>query len=59
MRLAGFLLMPSGWIIVIAAIMLLPAAPSRGLFSLAGIGIEILGLIVVFRSHVLLPGDKA
>jgi hypothetical protein len=58
MRLAGFLLMPCGWIIVIAAIILLPAAPSRSLFALAGIGIEILGLMVVFRSQVVLRGDK-
>jgi hypothetical protein len=58
MRLAGFLLMPAGWIIVVAAVILLPAAASRNIFVLAGIGIEMLGLIIALRSHAVLRGDE-
>ncbi len=58
MKLAGFLLMPAGWIIVLAAVALLPPGPSRVGFTLAGIGVETLGLIVVVRSHATLQGDE-
>ena len=58
MRVAGFLLMLAGCIIVIAAVILLPAAPSRSIFAVAGIGIETLGLVVAFRSHAALRGDE-
>jgi hypothetical protein len=58
MRFAGFLLMPAGWIIVIAAVILLPAASSRSVFALAGVGIEMLGLIFALRSHAVLRGDE-
>ncbi len=58
MKLAGFLLLPAGWIIVLAAIALLPAAPSRAAFVLAGIGVELLGLSVVIRSHAVPRGRE-
>jgi hypothetical protein len=58
MRFAGFLLMPAGWIIVLAAVMLLPADPPRVVFALAGLGIEALGLTLVVRSYATLRGDE-
>ncbi len=58
MRLAGLLLMPSGWIIVLAALALLPPGGARVLFILAGMGVEMLGLVVVVRSHAVLSGDE-
>ena len=51
-------MMPSGWIIVLAALALLPAGPARVVFTLAGIGVEMLGLIVVIRSHAIARGDQ-
>ncbi|MBV9156456.1 MAG: hypothetical protein JO097_09345 [Acidobacteriaceae bacterium] len=58
MRLAGFLLMPTGWAIVLAALMLLTSLPSRTCFVIAGMGIEMLGLILAARSHLLSRGAK-
>jgi len=53
MRLAGFLLLPAGWLIVLAAVMILQAPVPRTAFVLAGIGVETLGLILVVRSYLI------
>jgi hypothetical protein len=58
MKLAGFLLLPAGWIIVLAAVVLLPFSPSQAAFALAGMGVEILGLTLVVRSHIIARGDN-
>lgn len=54
MKLAGFLLMPAGWIIALAALVLLPSTASRAVFVLAGMGVELLGLFIVVRAHAIL-----
>jgi hypothetical protein len=51
MKLAGFLLLFTGWLLVLAAVVLLAASAARSGFVLAGIGVEILGLILAFRAH--------
>jgi len=58
MRLVGFLLLLSGWALVLAAVILLPSAQARDGFVLAGIGVEVLGLILVIRSHRALQGER-
>jgi len=58
MKVAGFLLLPSGWIIVLAAVVLLPVGPpQQGAFLLAGVLVELLGLALVVRSHIIARGD--
>jgi hypothetical protein len=57
MKLTGFLLLLGGWIIVPAAIALLPAGPSQVSFVLVALGVEALGLSLVFRAH-LMPGRE-
>ena len=52
MRLAGWLLLISGWAIVLAAFVMLRAAAPRAAFVAAGFAIEILGLGMVARSHL-------
>ena len=52
MRLAGFLLLLSGWMIVLSAIILFPSAATRAVFVFAGVAVELLGLVLVFRSHL-------
>jgi hypothetical protein len=52
-KLSGFLLLLSGWGIVLAALVLLAAETPRTSFVLAGIGVEVLGLILVVRSHLV------
>jgi hypothetical protein len=52
MKLAGLLLLPAGWLLVLAAVILLPAAvASQGAFVLAGVAVELLGLVLLFRTH--------
>jgi hypothetical protein len=56
MELAGFLLLLSGWGIVICTLPLLPSLPIRATFALAGMGVEMIGLALVARSHWVREG---
>ena len=56
MKVLSFLLLLAGWFLVLAAIVLLPSPVSRASFVFAGIGVETLGLIFLFRSHAI-PRD--
>jgi hypothetical protein len=58
MRLAGFLLMPAGWFIALAALVLLRPGHSREVFALAGVGVELLGLFIVIHSHAILHRNE-
>lgn len=58
MKLAGFLLLLAGWVIAVAAVVLLKTIAARTAFVLAGIGIEVAGLVMVFRSHLLARRDE-
>lgn len=51
MKLVGFLLLLAGWFLVLAALVLLAAPLPRAAFVLAGVGVEMLGLFLVFRAH--------
>ncbi len=55
MRLVGFLLLLSGWGIVVAALALLHGA-AISVFILAGVAVEILGFVLVARAH--LPSEN-
>ena len=58
MKLAGFLLLPAGWLIVLAAVAILSSASPRTGFVLAGVGVEVLGLILVVRSHLTMQRER-
>jgi len=53
MKFIGFLLLLSGWAIILAALALLKPMLPQAAFVLAGIGVEVLGLVLVVRSHLL------
>jgi hypothetical protein len=53
MKFLGFLLLLAGWLLVLAAIVLLASPSSRASFVLAGIGVEGLGLTLVIRTHLI------
>ena len=53
MKLTGFLLLLGGWIIVLAAVALLPSGSSQVSFVLVALGVEALGLTMVFRAHLI------
>ena len=57
MRLAGFLFLFSGWLIVLAAVTLLKSAALSG-FVLTGFAVQLLGLTLVVRTHVIPHGEK-
>lgn len=57
MRVAGFFMLFAGWILVLAALALLPSTGTRAIFLLAGLAVEVLGLVLAFRSH-LRPEDE-
>jgi hypothetical protein len=52
MKLAGLLLLPAGWLLVICALVLLGAPAPRGAFVFAGVAVEILGLVLLVRAHL-------
>ena len=58
MKLAGFLLLVAGWAIVISAIALLHTSATRAGFSLAGVAVELLGLALVVRSHLIVNVER-
>jgi len=51
MKLSAFFLLTAGWGIVVAALFLLPSTGWRMLFVLAGIAVQILGLVLAIHSH--------
>ena len=53
MKITGLLMMPAGWFIVLAALVLLRAFLVQNLFIAAGLGVEILGLVLFARSHLV------
>jgi hypothetical protein len=57
MKLAGFLLLFAGWVIVVAAVALLPSPGARVGFLLAGLATELFGLWLAVRSHLVLPAE--
>ncbi len=52
MRIAGFLLGLAGWLLVLAALVMLTSITPRTGFVLAGLGVEILGFVLAARSHL-------
>jgi hypothetical protein len=58
MKLMGFLLLAAGWLLVLAAMALLPAGASQISFVLVALSVEALGLTFVFRSHLIASRDR-
>ena len=52
MRFAGLLVMPAGFILCIAALVLFHAPEQRIAFVLCGLAVEALGLAVAVRGHL-------
>lgn len=57
MKLAGFLLLLAGWGIVLCALAWLTPG-QRNLFVLAGCGVEVLGLVLAVRSHLVPNAER-
>jgi hypothetical protein len=57
MKLAGFLLLLSGWLLVVAALVLLRSPGPRAVFVLAGVAVEVLGLALAARAHLVVAEE--
>jgi hypothetical protein len=53
MKLLGFFLLLAGWAIVLAALAVIGGGVPLTAFILSGTGVEILGLGLVIRSHLI------
>jgi hypothetical protein len=58
MKAVGFLLLLAGWFLVLAAIVLFAQPSLRAAFVLAGVAVEVLGLVLAFRSHLIPREEK-
>jgi hypothetical protein len=58
MKYAGMLVMPAGFFLCVAALVLFPAPASRIAFVFCGLAVEILGLVVAVRGHIEPRGDS-
>ena len=59
MKFAGVLVMPAGFFLAIAALVLFPAGAPRIAFVVCGLAVEALGLGVAVRGHMDDEGDAS
>jgi hypothetical protein len=57
MKYAGLLVMPAGFFLAAAAIVLFADPMQRSVFVACGLAVEFLGLGVAVRGHMLARGD--
>jgi len=57
MKTAGIFLLLTGWLLVLAALAMLPGGAARSGFVLAGMAVELTGLAIAVRTHMT-PGDR-
>jgi hypothetical protein len=58
MRYAGLLVMPAGFFLTVAALVLFPGSSQRAVFVVSGLAVEALGLGVAVRGHMLPRGEN-
>jgi hypothetical protein len=58
MKYAGLLVMPAGFFLSIAALLLFPGSGPRTAFVLCGVAVEAMGLVVAVRGHMQIPGEN-
>jgi len=58
MKYAGLLVMPAGFFLSIAAILLFSAAGEQAAFVLCGLAVEAMGLVVSVRGHMQLRSEN-
>ena len=58
MKHAGLLVMPAGFFLTIAALILFPDPLPRSVFILSGLAVEAMGLTVAIRGNMPAHGDR-
>ncbi len=56
MKYAGLLVMPAGFFLTLAALVLFADPPRREAFVICGLAVEAMGLVVAVRGHMLQRG---
>ncbi len=56
MKYAGLLVMPAGFFLAIAALVLFPDAARQAAFVVCGLAVEAMGLVVAVRGHMPAKG---
>ncbi len=57
MKYAGLLVLPAGFFLSVAALVLFAAPAPRTAFVLCGLAVEVLGLAVAVRGHMEARGE--
>jgi hypothetical protein len=57
MKYAGLLVMPAGFFLTVAALVLFPAPAPRAAFIVCGLAVEAMGLVVAVRGHMQRRGE--
>lgn len=52
MKYAGLLVLPAGFFLTVAALVLFPAPAPRAAFVMCGLAVEAMGLAVAVRGHM-------
>ena len=58
MKYAGLLVMPAGFFLTVAAIVLFSSPTQRAAFVLCGLAVEAMGLVVAVRAHMQLRSEN-
>jgi hypothetical protein len=58
MKYAGLLVMPAGFFLSIAAILLFAPSPQRAVFVLCGVAVEAMCLVAAVRGHMQISGEN-
>lgn len=58
MKYAGLLVMPAGFFLSLAAILLFPGSVERAAFALCGLAVEAMGLVVSVRGHMQIRSEN-
>jgi hypothetical protein len=56
MKYAGLLVMPAGFLLTLAALVLFPDPTRRLAFVMCGLAVEAMGLVVAVRGHMPAKG---
>ena len=58
MKYAGLLVMPAGFLLALAALLLFPDSTRRLAFVMCGLAVEAMGLVVAVRGHMPARGES-
>jgi len=58
MKYAGLIVMPAGFFLTVAALVLFADPARRAAFVVCGLAVELMGLVVAVRGHMPARGER-